>query len=186
MPAWLIVVLVVVALLVLGAAAWYLIARQRTDRLRRRFGPEYQRTVETLGSRTRAETDLEARSRRVERLHIHPLPSAERDRFAERWRATQSLFVDDPAKAVADAERLVQEVMQARGYPIGDFDQRAADISVDHPHVVENYREARRLALVNQSGKASTEERRKAMVHYRALFDDLLEAGSLQHAEVRR
>jgi len=174
METWMIVLIVAVVLLTFGAVAWAAIAKRRSDRLRRQFGPEYGHTVETLGSRRRAEADLKSREKRVERLEIHLLSGVDHDRFAEKWRSTQALFVDDPASSVADAEGLVQDVMRARGYPVGDFDQRAADISVDHPGVVENYREARRLAHASERGQASTEDLRQAMVHYRALFEDLL------------
>jgi len=175
MATWMIVLIVAVVLLAAGAIAWYFMEKQRSERLRHRFGPEYDRAVQTYGSRRRAEADLTSRSKRVERLEIHRLSGTDCDRFAERWSSTQSLFVDNPAAAVADAEKLVQEVMRARGYPVGDFDQRAADISVDHARVVDNYREARNLALASKRGAASTEDLRRAMVHYRALFEDLLE-----------
>jgi hypothetical protein len=122
----------------------------------------------------------------VEKLAIHPLSAGDHDRFADRWRSTQASFVDDPAGAVSKAETLVEEVMQARGYPVGDFDQRAADISVDHPRFVENYREARDLAVASQRGVAKTEDLRRATVHYRALFEDLLQTTDRGTVEVRR
>lgn len=174
METWVVVVLVVAAALAIGAAGWLVYSKARSQRPKSRFGPEYERAVETFGSRSKAEADLESRSKRVEVLDIHPLSAHEHHRFAEEWRSTQALFVDDPPVAVGRAEKLVQEVMHARGYPVGNFDQRAADISVDHPLVVENYRAARQLAAASQRGTASTEDLRRAMVHYRVLFEELL------------
>jgi hypothetical protein len=144
-------------------------------RLKQRFGQEYGRTVEELGSQEKAETELAARERRVERLRIVPLTSAEVARFAQAWNAPQGRFLDDPKGAVADADRLVYDLMSKRGYPMGDFERRAADISVDHPDVVVNYRAAHSIALRSEHGEASTEELRRALVHFRALFQDLLE-----------
>jgi len=155
--------------------AWLLLDRRRSLRLRSRFGPEYERTVRESGDRRRAENELERREKRVERLHVHPLSMRDRDRFVAEWRADQARFVDDPAGAVTEADRLVQEVMKLRGYPVADFDQRVEDISVDHPHLVENYRAARDLAERHRRGQASTEDLRKALVYYRGLFDELLE-----------
>jgi hypothetical protein len=171
--AW--IVLLVVAVVIVGAVAWYLGQRRRSQRLQERFGPEYERTVESTGKRSDAEAELEARQERVEALDIRPLSPEDRDRFRERWRVVQATFVDDPASAVADADKLIGEVMRARGYPVGDFEQRAADVSVDHPHVVDHYRTAHQIALRQRTGEADTEQLRQAMVHYRALFADLLE-----------
>ena len=166
----------VVAFLVVAALAWGIVRKRRSEALKHRFGAEYERAVAMSGSRARAEADLLSRTKRVERLDIHPLSAADHDRFAERWRSTQASFVDEPARAVSDADTLVMDVMRARGYPVSDFDQRAADLSVDHPGFVQNYREARALALSSQRGEARTEELRQAIVHYRALFEHLLEA----------
>jgi hypothetical protein len=149
--------------------------RRRSMQLRSRFGPEYERTVQEVGDRRRAEHDLERRANRVERLHIHPLSMAEHDRYVAAWKADQARFVDDPAGAVTEADRLVQDVMKARGYPVADFDQRVEDISVDHPHLVQNYRAARELAARHRRGEATTEDLRRALVFYRGLFDELLE-----------
>lgn len=172
--AWIIVVGLA---LIAGAAAAWLVARLRRRRyLRERFGPEYTHTVQTNGSRSRAEKELEEREARVRQFEIHPLQPGERDAFAGRWQGVQARFVDDPVIAVAEADRLVDEVMRARGYPVSDFEQRAADLSVDHPRVVEHYRAARAVAARARQGKANTEELRQAMVHYRTLFEDLLEA----------
>jgi hypothetical protein len=156
-------------------AAVYMLKRKKSDRLKRRFGPEYERTVEQLGDSSRAEADLVAREKRVERLHIIPLSAADADRFRLAWNTLQGRFVDSPKGAVVQADQLVCELMQKRGYPMGDFERRAADISVDHPAVVANYRAARAIALRDKSGESTTEDLRNAVVHYRALFDELLE-----------
>jgi len=172
-------ILVVVAVAAAAILLWVYAAKRQSTQLRERFGPEYDAAVSKMGDRRRAEADLKARAQRVEQLHIRRLERDEAERFAERRRSVQALFVDDPRGAVAHANSLVKEVMQARGYPMGDFDQRAADISVDHPHVVENYRAAREIALRSDGGAASTDELRTAFVHYRALFEELLEAPEL-------
>jgi hypothetical protein len=171
-------IVVVVAVVVLAALgiAWVVVRDKRTKDLIRQFGNEYFRELEKTGSRTRAEAELVSRTKRLERIEIRPLSAADHDRFAESWRSTQAAFVDRPASAVSDAEKLVVEVMRARGYPVGDFDQQAADLSVDHSRFVENYREAHALALARERGEAGTENLRQAMVLYRALFEDLLEA----------
>lgn len=169
------IILAVVAI-VIGAIAIYLsLENRRSLRLRSRFGPEYDRTLNLEGDQRRAERDLERRTKRVERLHIETLSPRDRERFLAAWRADQARFVDDPADAVDEADRLVQEVMKARKYPVVDFDQRAEDISVDHPHLVKNYRAAHQIALRRRSGEASTEDLRRALVYYRGLFDELLE-----------
>jgi len=176
------IVLAVVAILVVIVAVWFML-KWRTEELRKRFGPEYDRVITERGDTRQAESELAARQKRVERLDIHPLDPAERDRFVNAWRATQSHFVDAPAEAIKDADRLVSQVMRARGYPVGDFEQRAADISVDHPIVVENYRAARAIAVANERGQAGTEELRQAIVHYRVLFEDLLETREREVAQ---
>jgi hypothetical protein len=149
--------------------------RRRTEDLRKQFGPEYDRAISDLGDQRHAEAELAARQERVQKLNIRELPAEDRERYINAWHSTQSQFVDEPAAAIKDADRVVAEVMRARGYPIGDFEQRVADISVDHPHVVENYRAAHAIALANERGEASTEDLRQAMVHFRSLFEDLLE-----------
>jgi hypothetical protein len=181
-----ILIAVVAGVLVLAVAVWIFMRKRRTDELRGRYGPEYDRVVRERGDRRRAEAILEQREKRVEQLAIRPLPADERARFAEAWRSDQARFVDDPSRAVAEADRLVADLMMARGYPVGDFEQRAADISVDHPKVVENYRIAHDIALRERRGEASTEDLRNAMVHYRALFDDLLADERPVSTEVRR
>ena len=168
-----IAVAVIVAVLALGA--WLLSRQRRSADLRRRFGPEYDRTVRQMGDASRAESQLEARSARVSALEIRSLSTDERETFGERRRKAQAQFVDDPLAAVSAADRLVAEVMQARGYPMSDFERRAEDVSVDHPEVVGEYRSAHAIAQRQGDGQASTEDLRRAMVHYRALFAELLE-----------
>jgi len=178
-------VVLIAAVVVVGCVlAWYFQTRQRSSHLKERFGPEYERTRSHIGDVRKAEAALAAREKRVEKLHIRPLANDEAERFAEVWRHIQTLFVDDPKGATAEADRLVNEVMTLRGYPVADFDQRAADISVDHPKVVEHYRAARAIADRNADGTASTEDLRQALIHYRSLFDDLLPHGSPEHKPV--
>jgi hypothetical protein len=156
-------------------AAWAYLGRQRSAKLRERFGPEYDRTVQTAASPAEAEADLRQRAARVDRFKLRPLSRQQADSFAGEWRRVQALFVDDPHRAVGEADRLVDQVMSARGYPLDEFERRAEDVSVDHPHVVENYRTARALMIRRDRGEATTEELRQAVVNYRALFDDLLQ-----------
>jgi hypothetical protein len=178
-----IVVAVIVVVIVVALAVWYFTQQQRRHRaLRDQFGPEYDHAVESYGERDQAEKALEARAERVAALHIRPLESEESARYSETWRQVQTQFVDDPEHAIAEADRLCAEVMQARGYPIGDFEQRAADVSVDHPAVVEHYRAAHAIALEAERGSASTEQLRQAMVHYRTLFEDLIDARQVAHS----
>jgi hypothetical protein len=164
-----------VALGLVAIGAWFVYRKEQSHKLQERFGPEYDRTVSELGSRTKGESDLKAREKRVERLEILPLAAPEAARFSEAWQALQGRFVDNPKGVVVQAEQLVRELMEKRGYPMGDFEHRAGDISVDHPDVVANYRSAQAIAVRDQRGSADTEELRKAVVHYRALFDELLE-----------
>ena len=169
---WIIVAIVVVAALIIAGALWS--RRRRSEHLKDKFGPEYDRAVEAEGGRSKAEADLAEREKRVEKLDIRPLEPEERRQFSQRWTDVQARFVDDPARAVAFADALLGEVMKARGYPVSDFEQRAGDISVDHPKVVEHYRTAHDIAERHGRGEASTEELRQAMIHYRALFDNLV------------
>lgn len=181
----LVAIIVVVVLVAIGIGIWAYL-RDRTRKLHDRFGPEYDRTIREVGNRRQAEEVLAKREKRVDRFHIRPLEPADQTRFTEQWRQVQARFVDDPKMAVAEADSLVADLMNARGYPVSDFEQRAADISVDHPHVVENYRGAHAIALRHQRGEASTEDLRQAMVHYRTLFDDLLGAREGTPVEVKR
>ena len=164
-----------VAVAAIVAAFWMFLRKQQTGRLQSRFGPEYDRLAAIEGDRGRTEKTLQEREKRVKKLNLVPLSPEDRDRFAGAWQLEQAGFVDDPQAAVANADKLVTEVMKARGYPMGDFEQQAADISVDHPQVITNYRIAHDIALRDSDGSTSTEELRTAFVHYRMLFEDLLE-----------
>jgi uncharacterized protein YneF (UPF0154 family) len=181
---WVLVGVVVVLLVVIGL----LLARQQRSRqLKQNFGPEYQRAVTQHGDQRSAEKELTDRRRRVEKFEIRPLDPVSRERYTERWGATQRYFVDEPIAAVGDAHALVQEVMRERGYPVeDDFEQRAADISVDHPNVVENYRAANKISLEARNGQANTEQLRQSMVHFRALFKDLLTPGDDERTDASR
>jgi hypothetical protein len=182
-----IVLIIVIAAVVAVVVAFMLyIRKERTQKLRSKFGPEYDRAIDTHGNRSHAESELERRAKRVASFDIHPLTADECARYADDWRREQSLFVDDPKAAVRHADNLVQDVMKRRGYPVGDFEQNAADLSVDHPGLVENYRIAHDIALRDQRGRASTEDLRRAMVSYHALFDDLLEQPVRIREEIRR
>jgi hypothetical protein len=170
---WIVIAVIAV---VVAVVIWYLIRASRTRALQQRFGPEYDRTIAGTGDRGRAEGELRARQERVDELDLTPLSRPDHDRFAAEWSNVQAAFVDDPVEAVGDADRLIQTVMKRRGYPMEDFDRRAADLSVVHPSVVENYRSAHSIAVkeTREDGDADTEALRKAMVYYRSLFDELL------------
>jgi hypothetical protein len=178
-----IVIGVIVALVVIAAISFLLARERRSKQLRQRFGPEYDRVLKKEGEVRRAEGVLQMRAKRHDKFSLRPLSESSRLDFAGRWKTVQSQFVDEPKGAVAQADLLVNEVMVARGYPMADFEQRAADISVDHPVVVENYRAAHAIAQRHSTGEASTEDLRKAMVHYRSLFEELLEDSSAERAE---
>jgi hypothetical protein len=180
------VILAIVVIAVIAVAAWVYSQKRRSQELREHFGPEYDRAVQQYGEQRTAESALAEREKRVEALDIRSLSAADRERFTEEWRSIQAQFVDDPAAATANADRIIHEVMQARGYPVGDFEQRAADISVEHPRVVSSYRSAHSVALRADQGQATTEELRTALVEYRTLFEDLLETGQPQQTEARR
>src|ERR1035437_4206546 len=165
----------VVVLALIALAAWFFYQKKQSHRLQQRFGTEYRRTVDELGSETKAESELKAREKRVERLNLVPLAPSEAAKFSQDWKVLQGRFVDNPKGVVVQADQLVRELMLKRGYPMGDFERRAADISVDHPAVVDNYRAAQAIAARDERGEANTEELRKAVVHYRALFNELLE-----------
>jgi hypothetical protein len=158
-----------------GVGIWLFVRKRRTERLRTQFGgAEYTRAVNEGGSRRQAEAVLDDRAERVESLHIRPLAVGDRMRFVESWGRVQARFVDGPGGAVTDADQLLGDVMSTRGYPVSDFEQRAADISVDHPQVLANYRAAHQSALRQTQGLASTEDLRQAMIHYRTLFEELI------------
>lgn len=164
-----VLVVVAVALVIL-----MLVLQIRSRRLKKMFGPEYDYTLDRLGDKRTAEADLQEREKRVVNLDIHPLSDTERERYHSEWIETQASFVDDPSGAVDRANRLITEVMIARGYPVADFEQRSADLSVMYPNFVPGYREANAIATKSHEGKASTEELRQALINYHALFDELI------------
>jgi hypothetical protein len=168
----------IIALVVIVAAlivTLLFLRKRRTAGLRTKFGDaEYARAVKEDGSRRHGEARLDKRTERVEGLHVRPLAPGDRTRFEDSWRRIQARFVDGPASAVSEADQLLRDVMSTRGYPVSDFEQRAADISVDHPVVLANYRAAHEIALRQTKGQASTEELRQAMIHYRTLFEELV------------
>ena len=169
------IVLAVVVILIIAGLAW-LYARKRssaTAEMRQRFGPEYERAVIEHGSERKAEAKLADREKRVEKLKIRALDPIEHERLLKKWESVQSRFVDSPKGAVAEADDLVSSLMKTRGYPVSDFEQRAADISIDHPRVVENYRSAHEIALRVGKAEATTEDLRTAMIHYRVMFEEL-------------
>jgi hypothetical protein len=180
-------ILLVIVIVALAVAAWAFIQRQKTLRLRGKYGPEYERLAAEQHSARSAENILEDREKRVSKFRIRPLRDEERGRFAAEWRAVQEHFVDDPRGAVSQADRLINEALKARGYPMSQFEQQAADLSVQYPHVVQNYRLAHKIAVDDQQGAASTEELRQAMQYYRSLFEDVLETKiiNVEHVEVR-
>ncbi|MFN2532463.1 MAG: hypothetical protein ABR555_14300 [Pyrinomonadaceae bacterium] len=174
------IILLAIVILAVAAGVWFYLQKQRSKQLRERFGPEYDRAMRSEGNAAHAEQVLQEREKRVSKLQIKPLSDREREEFVRDWEHQQALFVDDPRAAMKGADRLVAQVLKARGYPVGDFDQRAADISVDHPVVVENYRIAHTIAERDNADAVSTEQLREAMIHYRALFADLLHDGGMQ------
>ena len=169
------VILAIVVVVLIALGLFMLIRQRRSQNLRQQFGPEYKHAVKQYGDPSKAEAELAAREKRVHKLEIRALAPEEHSRFADAWRKAQTRFVDEPSKAVGEANGLIKEVMQTRGYPVGDFEQRTADISVDHPNVVTNYRAAHYIASRNNKGEATTEDLRQAMVHYRSLFEELLD-----------
>ncbi len=169
------IIIAVILMVVAGIAILFSIRKRRTERLQAKFGgSEYARAVKEGGSRRKAEAVLDDRAQRVERLHIRPLTSKDRTRFVECWGRVQARFVDGPGGAVTDADQLLGDVMSTRGYPVSDFEQRIADISADHPLVLDNYRAAHHIAVRQSQGQASTEDLRQAMIHYRTLFEELV------------
>jgi hypothetical protein len=180
-PTLIVIGAVLIVALIAAVGAWaYAQGRKRSQRLQQHYGPEYGRTVERLGNQSKAEADLLAREKRVQRLNIIPLSAADAARFGQAWTSLQGRFVDNPKGVVIEADRLVSEVMAKRNYPVGDFESRAADVSVDHPAVVANYRAARAIAVRDKAAEATTEDLRKAVVHYRALFAELLEVNAVE------
>ena len=182
MPTWAWIVIVVAAAVIVCAIVWSAAKARRRKELQERFGSEYDRTVSDAPSRREAESELSEREKRREELDIRPLDQSSRDRYASEWQNTQAAFVDDPEAAVGDADRLIQQVMRERGYPVDDFETRAADLSVDHSEVVENYRAAHGITVAHERGSASTDDLRVAVKHYRALFDELVEARDPEEA----
>jgi len=177
-------ILIVCLVLAIGIALRMYLQKKQTQKLRSKFGPEYDKAISEQRDRGHAESELQKRVKRVAKFRIHPLKAEDRSRYIEDWRREQSLFVDDPRAAVNHADTLVQDVMQSRGYPVGDFDQNATDLSVDHPLVVENYRIAHEIAL--RQGQGTTEDLRKAMISYRVLFEDLLDQTAEKPEEVTK
>jgi hypothetical protein len=177
MNTWVWIVIAVVAAIVIVGVLWSAMRTRRTRSLQGRFGPEYDRELEKAGGRREAERELAEREKRHDELELRPLSEDARRRYVEEWQETQARFVDDPTGAVSDADDLVQRVMRDRGYPVDDFEQRAADISVEHPELVERYRTANGIARASERGEASTEDLRHSVRHYRALFVELLEVG---------
>ncbi|MFL6696938.1 MAG: hypothetical protein ACJ8GJ_07190 [Vitreoscilla sp.] len=174
------IAIVAVAVILIAVVAWLAYGSNQSRRLRERFGPEYDAVLKRHGSKAKAEAELRRRQKRVERFEIVPLAPAEVTRFSQSWKRLQGSFVDDPKGVLIEADRLVRDLLTKRGYPVADFEMRAADISVDHPVVVNNYRAAQRIVSLDQRGEASTEDLRKAVVHFRALFDELLGTGKTQ------
>jgi hypothetical protein len=172
-----VIALAVAVILIVAVFALLYVRKRRstTADLRKKFGPEYDRAVRVHGTERKAEAKLEDREKRVEKLNLRDLDPMERERFTKQWESVQSRFVDSPKGAVAEADDLVSSLMKVRGYPVSDFDQRTADISVDHPRVVENYRSAHEIALRVGKDGSTTEELRTAMIHYRSLFDELVQ-----------
>ncbi|WP_156840472.1 hypothetical protein [Novosphingobium aquimarinum] len=169
----LVLAILVIALIAAAVFLWQR-GRARSDKLKNRFGPEYDRTVSNVGDERKAEAILAERERRVSKYTIRPLDPTMRDHFVATWQKVQAQFVDDPAYAVTRADDLLGEVMTARGYPMTDFDHAAEDLSVDHAEVVQNYRKGHEISVRHRASEASTEELRTAMIHFRALFDDLV------------
>ena len=175
-----IIIAVVVVLVILGAIlAPKFSRRQRSERFKNQYGPEYDRTVKSMGDEKKAQTELNERRKHVETLNIRPLSASERERYMADWTAVQAKFVDQPGQATVEADHLIMEVMQLRAYPVSDFEQRAADVSVKYPALVTNYRAAREIAVKNEQHRASTDDLRQAIIYYRSLFDELLKADTV-------
>jgi hypothetical protein len=174
------IIAVVLVLVIVGAILAPIFARRkRSERLHDQFGTEYDHTVQALGDEKKAQTELDERQKHVKALDIRPLSVGERERYLTDWTAVQSKFVDEPGQAIVDADHLIMEVMHLRAYPVSDFEQRAADVSVSYPALVSNYRAARQIAIKNEKHQATTEELRQAVIYYRSLFEELLETGAV-------
>jgi len=169
------IITVVLVLVIVGAILALVFSRRgRSKRLQDQFGTEYDHTVQAMGNEKKAQIELKERQKHVKALDIHPLSTTDHERYLADWAAVQSKFVDEPGQAIVDADHLIMEVMQLRAYPVSDFEQRAADVSVSYPALVSNYRAARVIALKNEQHQADTEELRQAMIYYRSLFKELL------------
>ncbi|OXM49271.1 hypothetical protein [Amycolatopsis alba] len=177
MSTWLVIIIVVAAVLVVGAAAWFVIAGQRRRRLRETFGPEYDRAVKEHESPREAERELSSRVKRHSDLDIRPLPATTKDRYAQEWALIQEQFVDRPAGAVVEADRMLVSLMAERGYPTEGYDQQLADLSVRHANALRHYRAGHETLEIHKESEMSTEDMREAMKHYRAVFEDLLTEG---------
>jgi hypothetical protein len=167
---------VIAAVVIIVIAAWLVMRKRRSDQLKQRFGSEYDRLAQQQGGARQAEEVLAQREKRVEKFPIRSLAAGDRERYAQEWGVVQKRFVDDPSAAVTEADRLVTNVMEARGYPMVNFEQRAADVSVNYPGVVQNYRSAREIVVRHGEGQSTTEDLRQAMVHFRSLFEELLDS----------
>jgi hypothetical protein len=175
-----IIIAVVAVLVVVGVILGLVFSpRKRSQKFQNKFGPEYDRTVQTAGNEKKAQTELNQRQKHVNKMNIRPLSVSERERYQAEWTAIQAKFVDQPGQATIEADHLIMEVMKVRAYPVSDFDQRAADVSVNYPTLVSNYRAAREIAIKNEQHSANTEELRQALIYYRSLFDELLKDETL-------
>lgn len=172
------IIIVVVVLVILGLIMGGIFSRRqrskRSDRYTAKYGPDYDATVKTMGNETKAQKEMDQRQKHVDTLDIRSLSLSEREKYLAEWKAVQAKFIDQPGPATVEADHLIMEVMQLRNYPVSDFEQRAADISINYPDLVSNYRLARAIAIKNEQHQADTEELRQALVHYRALFNELL------------
>jgi hypothetical protein len=186
MSVGIVVAIALVTGIAIGVGAIYAVQNRRIRKLQERFGKEYERVLEETGNRSAAEIKLRHRQRRIQKLDVHSLDDGERTRFQDEWRDIQAQFVDNPSLALTEADRLVGEVMAAEGYPMREFAGRTAGISVDHPAVCEEYREGHDIATRNVQGRATTEDLRKAMIHYRTLFEELVSANGHTHRERTR
>jgi hypothetical protein len=186
MDTWVWIVIAAVVIIVVGGLVYAVMQQRRRQQLREGFGPEYDRVVEDAPSQREAEAELLERRKRHEQLELRPLGEEDRRRYLREWDVVQARFVDDPAAAIGEADDLIQQVMRARGYPVDDFEQRADDLSVEHPEVVANYRSGHAIARSHARGDAGTEDLRQGLVHYRALFEELVESGVDDRTGARR